>query len=135
MSGATPTLIPSPFIFPLLLPDIPRPFTLPLSRRRVYRHLNATRDLPREMDDLSDEENELDDEVGIPQFIVFYRLSGHGQMQSVSKRGFNFLVPIGRSLTQQEEKNDVSVSCLELIDLLFENRCRKTRTILHNKQA
>ncbi len=66
MSGATPTLIPSPFLFPPLLPNIPRPFTVPLPRRRVYRHLNAFRDLGREMDDLSDEENELDDEVSTP---------------------------------------------------------------------
>ena len=69
MSGATPTLFPSPFLFPPLLPNIPRPFTLPLPRRRVYRHLNAFRDLGREMDDLSDEENELDDEVSNPPLL------------------------------------------------------------------
>jgi len=41
------------------------------------------------MDDLSDEENELED-----------------LNNSVHNRGFSFLVPIGRSLTRQEEKND-----------------------------
>ena len=29
---------------------------------------------------------------------------------SIHNRGFNFLVPIGRNLTQQEEKNDVCLS-------------------------
>lgn len=41
------------------------------------------------MDDLSDEENELED-----------------LNNAVRNRGFAFLVPIGRSLTRQEEKND-----------------------------
>ncbi|KAF8637333.1 hypothetical protein AX17_002834 [Amanita inopinata Kibby_2008] len=41
------------------------------------------------MDDLSEEENELED------------INMH-----IHNRGFNFLIPIGRVLTQQEEKND-----------------------------
>ncbi|KAF8727530.1 hypothetical protein AX14_007318 [Amanita brunnescens Koide BX004] len=89
MSVATPTILQRPLKFPDLLPKPPQPHPLPLSRRRVYGHLNAVRDLQREMDDLSDEENELED------------INMH-----IHNRGFNFLIPIGRVLTQQEEKND-----------------------------
>ncbi|KAF9483792.1 hypothetical protein BDN70DRAFT_873417 [Pholiota conissans] len=89
MSGATPTLIPSEYIFPRLLPQAPQPHPMPLSRRRVYNSINTVRDFQREMDELSDEENEVED------------LNNH-----IHNRGFGFLVPIGRSLTRQEEKND-----------------------------
>jgi hypothetical protein len=61
MSGATPTLLPRELDFPFLLPKPPQPHLIPLSKRRVYTHINAFRDLQREMDDLSDEENELED--------------------------------------------------------------------------
>lgn len=70
MSVATPTLLQRPLKFPDLLPRPPQPHPLPLSRRRVYGHLNAVRDLQREMDDLSDEENELED---IVRFVVLNR--------------------------------------------------------------
>lgn len=50
---------------------------------------NATRDLAREMEDLSEEEDDLDDLT-----------------DEIKKRGFNWLIPIGRSFTQHEEKND-----------------------------
>ena len=63
MSVATPTLLQRPLKFPLLLPKPPQPHPVPLARRRVYAHLNAVRDLQREMDDLSEEENELEDIV------------------------------------------------------------------------
>ena len=63
MSVATPTILQRPLKFPDLLPRPPQPHPLPLSRRRVYGQLNAVRDLQREMDDLSDEENELEDIV------------------------------------------------------------------------
>ncbi|KAF8236296.1 hypothetical protein L208DRAFT_1357797 [Tricholoma matsutake] len=86
---ATPTLLPREPKFPHCLPKPPQPHPIPLSRRPVYGHLNAVRDLQREMDDLSDEENELED-----------------LNMNIHNRGFNFLVPIGRNLTQQEEKND-----------------------------
>ncbi|KAF8623463.1 hypothetical protein AX15_006247 [Amanita polypyramis BW_CC] len=89
MSVATPTLLQRPLKFPELLPKPPQPHPVPLSRRRVYGHLNAVRDLQREMDDLSEEENELED-------ITLH----------IHNRGFNFLIPIGCVLTQQEEKND-----------------------------
>jgi hypothetical protein len=63
MSVATPTILQRPLKFPDLLPRPPQPHPLPLSRRRIYGQLNAVRDLQREMDDLSDEENELEDIV------------------------------------------------------------------------
>lgn len=89
MSLPTPTLLAREPKFPRLLPRPPQPHPMPLSHRRIYEHLNLVRDLQREMDDLSDEENELED-----------------INMAIHNRGYNFLVPIGRSLTQQEEKND-----------------------------
>lgn len=70
---ATPTLLPREPKFPHCLPKPPQPHPIPLSRRPVYGHLNAVRDLQREMDDLSDEENELEDLVrGYPYGCGFY---------------------------------------------------------------
>jgi len=90
MSGATPTLIRRESKFPPLIPKPPQPHPIPLPKRRgVYANLNQVRDLQREMDDLSDEETELED-LNI----------------NVHNRGYSFLVPIGRTMTQQEEKND-----------------------------
>jgi len=51
--------------------------------------MTSRRELNREMDDLSEEEQELEELT-----------------TDVKNRGFAFLVPIGRLLTQQEEKND-----------------------------
>ena len=65
MSGATPTLIPRKPIYPRILPHPPVPHAvpMPLPKRRCYRGLNSFRNIFNEMDDLSDEENELEDEV------------------------------------------------------------------------
>jgi len=63
MSVITPTVIPRQPIFPRLLPQPPQPHPTPLPKRRAYGRLNARRDLQREMDDLSDEENEVEDIV------------------------------------------------------------------------
>lgn len=64
MSVATPTVLPRPPILPTLLPKAPHPSLVPLPRHaRTYSRMNAYRDLQHEMDDLSDEENELDDLV------------------------------------------------------------------------
>lgn len=65
MSVATPTLLPRAPKFPHLLPKPPQPHPVPLSHERVYGHLNAFRDLQKEMDDLSDEETELEDIVRV----------------------------------------------------------------------
>ncbi|PPQ77505.1 hypothetical protein CVT25_011302 [Psilocybe cyanescens] len=95
MSGARPTLLSHESHFPRLLPKPPQPHPVPLPKERIYGHLNAYRDIQREMDDLSDEEHELDE------------LASHSLPNTaVRGRGFAFLVPIGRSLTLQEEKND-----------------------------
>lgn len=92
MSVVTPTLIPRSGHFPHLLPPIPsqrgepRP---PASRGRSDGRLNKHRDLVREMSDLSEEEAELE--------VL---------NNEIRKRGFSWLVPIGRMFTEQEEKND-----------------------------
>jgi len=70
MSVYTPTAIPRPPIFPVLLPKSPEPYPTPLPKGvRVYARLNARRDLVKEMDDLSEEEAELD-EVVIMQNVI-----------------------------------------------------------------
>jgi len=69
--------------------------------------MNAFRDIQREMDDLSDEENELEDLVREAAMMYCHSLTRFQNMH-VHNRGFGFLVPIGRSLTRQEEKNDVN---------------------------
>ncbi|KAF9019397.1 hypothetical protein BDZ89DRAFT_1139368 [Hymenopellis radicata] len=89
MSVATPTLLPRPARFPHLLPPAPRVLPQPLKRRTSYGHLNATRNLQKELDDLSDEEVDLEE-----------------QNTAIHNRGYSYLVPIGRSLTQKEEKAD-----------------------------
>ncbi|KAJ3550970.1 hypothetical protein NMY22_g93 [Coprinellus aureogranulatus] len=92
MSGAMPTFVRREFKFPPLLPKPPQPHPIPLPPRRgpnVYGNLNQVRDLVREMEDLSDEEAEVD-----------------ALAMNVNNRGFSYLIPIGRTLTQLEEKND-----------------------------
>ncbi|KAI0957769.1 hypothetical protein AcW1_006050 [Taiwanofungus camphoratus] len=90
MSVATPTVLPRSLLFPNLLPKPPQPHPTPLPKiGQRYGRLNSRRDLLREMEDLSDEEDELD-ELNL----------------DIKNRGFNFLIPIGRTFTQHEEKND-----------------------------
>ncbi|KAJ8522369.1 hypothetical protein ONZ45_g1013 [Pleurotus djamor] len=89
MSVATPALLAKEPIFPRLLPRPPQPYPIPHEKPGRYATLNGRRDLQKEMDDLSDEENELED-----------------MNLLVHNRGFNFLIPIGRTVTQQEERND-----------------------------
>ncbi|KAF7291888.1 hypothetical protein MIND_01214100 [Mycena indigotica] len=90
MSIASPTVLPRHARFPVLLPDLPHPYPIPPQNQgRSYGRLKAMRNLQREMDDLSDEENEVEE-----------------MNSNVRHRGFGTLIPIGRTLTQQEEKND-----------------------------
>jgi len=63
MPIVSPTLLRQPLHYPRLLPKPNPPYPSPLPRKRVYSNLNDIRDLQREMDDLSDEENELEDLV------------------------------------------------------------------------
>ena len=63
MPIVSPTLLRQPLHYPRLLPKPNSPYPSPLPRKRVYSNLNDIRDLQREMDDLSDEENELEDLV------------------------------------------------------------------------
>jgi hypothetical protein len=79
MSVASPTVLPRPLLFPRLLPKAPNSQVSPLpSQGKTYGRLNASRNLQREMDDLSDEENELEEMVNAPMPITLDRafLSG-----------------------------------------------------------
>ncbi|KAF9227754.1 hypothetical protein BS17DRAFT_774257 [Gyrodon lividus] len=90
MSIASPTLIPRPPVIPLVLPKPPHVGPTPLPKSdRFQGRINHRRDLQREADDLSDEENDLED------------CNLH-----VRNRGFVWYIPIGRHTTQLEEKND-----------------------------
>ncbi|KZT69791.1 hypothetical protein DAEQUDRAFT_765118 [Daedalea quercina L-15889] len=91
MSVASPTVLPRSPLFPTLLPRPPQPHPTPLQKYGRPGPINRRRNLQQEMDDLSDEEDELDDLEA-----------------DIRNRGFNFLVPIGRMFTQHEEKNDAS---------------------------
>ncbi|KAI0647379.1 hypothetical protein C8Q79DRAFT_1103384 [Trametes meyenii] len=90
MSVASPTVLPRSPVFPRLLPLPPHPHPIPPapSMQRRERFINY-RDLWREMEELSDEENAVED-----------------QNLEIKNRGYNFLIPIGRTWTQHEEKND-----------------------------
>jgi len=91
----SPTLLPPPPPFPLLLPRIPHAYPTPLPPRhpnassRTRLKFAARRDWARELEELSEEEAELDQ-----------------MTNEVQHRGQNFLIPIGRTLTHQEEKTD-----------------------------
>lgn len=53
--------------FPMLLPEPPKPHPVPLRPYDSHHsgRLNSYRNLMSEMDDLSDEENELDEAVSL----------------------------------------------------------------------
>lgn len=71
------TLLRQPLHFPRLLPKQIPPHPIPVPRKRAYAHLNAVRDLHREMDDLSDEEDEMEDIVrSTHQFLLLFFWGG-----------------------------------------------------------
>lgn len=92
MACASASLIAKPDLFPHLRPELPRPYPTPLPKRggRLPTRIPLSRDIWREMDDLSEEENDLED-----------------MTDNIRNRGYTWLIPMGRTLTQQEEKNDV----------------------------
>lgn len=72
MSVASPTVLPRSPIFPRLLPlpPHPHPISPAPSMQRRERFINY-RDLWREMEELSDEENAVDDQVRPHAFDAF----------------------------------------------------------------
>ena len=70
----SPTLIRRRSHFPTLLPEPPKPHPVPLRSHDSHQsgRLNSHRNLMSEMDDLSDEENELDEAVSYEQYELVY---------------------------------------------------------------
>ncbi|KAH9180793.1 hypothetical protein EDB89DRAFT_2062457 [Lactarius sanguifluus] len=111
MSVATPTVLPRPPLFPTLMPRAHQPYPTPLTvPGRPMGRLILRRDFVQEMDDLSEEEAELEDNVRhFTSFLCFADtlvVTDGCQTLEVKNRGYGFLVPIGKMLTQHEEKND-----------------------------
>lgn len=76
MTVATPTVLPRPPLFPTLMPrPQQQPFPTPLAvPGRHMGRLSLRRDFVQEMEDLSDEEAELEDNVRhSPFYLVFDR--------------------------------------------------------------
>lgn len=87
MSVATPTLIPRPEDFPHLLPKPPQPHPTPLPKAGGPSvRFNVRRNLQREMDDLSDEENELEDLVSCPYLISYVRENNQRDVLMILRR-------------------------------------------------
>lgn len=63
MSVGRPTVLPRDPIFPLLLPTPPQPHPVPHQKSTNLDNVIRRRNLEKEMDELSDEENELEDMV------------------------------------------------------------------------
>lgn len=70
MSTVTPSLIPRAPAFPLLLPEVPKPHPTPLppNSDQTLGRLNSRRNLRNEYDDLSDDEEEVEGQVGSKLF-------------------------------------------------------------------
>ncbi|KAL5489938.1 hypothetical protein ACEPAI_4770 [Sanghuangporus weigelae] len=95
MSTVTPTLIPRLPAIPLFLPKMPTPHPTPLPPRAPDGGgMHARRNLRVEMEELSEEEEEVETQW----------------KEAVQSRGFAHLRVIGRLLTRQEEKNDQAES-------------------------
>ncbi|KAF8749444.1 hypothetical protein RHS01_10050 [Rhizoctonia solani] len=90
VSSISPTLLPAPQIFPFLLPKPHQPHATPIPRNGQVK-FNERRDLKEEADVLSDEELEIEE-----------------LMAEIKTYGHNFLIPIGKNMTLDEESADVS---------------------------
>jgi hypothetical protein len=75
MSVFSPTILPAPPIFPRLLPLPPKTQPKPVPPEKVahYGRFRARRDLQKEMDDLSEEENEMEELVRFLRMINLNR--------------------------------------------------------------
>ncbi|KAF8599069.1 hypothetical protein BDV93DRAFT_511999 [Ceratobasidium sp. AG-I] len=82
VSSISPTLLPPPQLFPFLLPRTPQPHPTPIPKYGRTK-FSQRRDLKEEGDILSDEEMEVEEMVGA--------------------HGHNFLVPLGKHMTLDEE--------------------------------
>ncbi|KAJ8594301.1 hypothetical protein M405DRAFT_878842 [Rhizopogon salebrosus TDB-379] len=90
MPVTSPTLVPRPPVIPLVLPRAPYVNPSPLPKLDRYPgRMDIRRDFQREIEDLSDEETELEEAT-----------------IAIRDRGFQWLIPIGRHTTKQEEKNE-----------------------------
>ncbi|ELU36390.1 sister chromatid cohesion-related protein [Rhizoctonia solani AG-1 IA] len=85
VSSISPTLLPAPQIFPFLLPKPHQPHATPIPRNGQVK-FNERRDLKEEADVLSDEELEIEE-----------------LMAEIKTYGHNFLIPIGKNMTLDEE--------------------------------
>ncbi|KAH7313245.1 hypothetical protein B0J17DRAFT_552486, partial [Rhizoctonia solani] len=91
VSSISPTLLPPPQIFPFLLPKPHQPHATPIPRHGQVK-FNERRDLKEEADILSDEELEIEE-----------------LMTEIKTYGHNFLIPLGKQMTLDEESADVSI--------------------------
>lgn len=72
--------------------------------------MNSRRDLERELAELSAEEEEIEKLVHLHATHNYHAAPNtllDVQNTDIKDRGFKFLVPIGRMLTQEEERADV----------------------------
>ncbi|CAE6417968.1 unnamed protein product [Rhizoctonia solani] len=90
VSSISPTLLPPPQIFPFLLPKPHQPHATPIPRHGQVK-FNERRDLKEEADILSDEELEIEE-----------------LMTEIKTHGHNFLIPLGKQMTLDEESADAA---------------------------
>ncbi|KAG8723768.1 hypothetical protein FRC12_010976 [Ceratobasidium sp. 428] len=89
VSSISPTLLPHPQIFPFLLSKPYQPYPTPVPRYGPAK-FSQRRDLKEEGDILSDEELEVEE-----------------MMADIRVHGHNFLIPLGKHMTLDEENADV----------------------------
>jgi hypothetical protein len=124
MSIASPTLIPRPPVVPLVLPRLPHIGPVPLPKSDRYQgRINHVRDLQREADDLSDEENDLEDCVCVRSRQSSSRCSRHLQSESTrTEPRFRMVYPNRQAhhATRRKERRtfhpcDLTESCFDSV--------------------